>query len=132
MITSVKQFTFDAAHFLPNYDGPCRNLHGHTYKLVVGFSGALNLKTGMVVDFSKIKELLTPLISKLDHSFLNVMAIEDFPVDNPTAENMVSFLIQYIKDILERESKLGSIPVGIHLNFIQLWETPTSYAEWRN
>ena len=122
-LTVVKEFTFDAAHYLPEYDGKCANLHGHTYTLQVGFKGDVNGETGMVVDFSQIKRQLGKLIDRLDHAYLNDVDLIDFPKYMPTAENMVIWLIHRIQtaplDFVEQ------------LEFVRLYETPTSYAEWR-
>lgn len=75
MITVVKEFTFDAAHFLPNYDGPCKNMHGHTYKLQVGVVGAerapLN-DEGFVIDFAELKKIVKEcVVGVLDHTVLD-------------------------------------------------------------
>lgn len=123
-ITVVKEFTFDAAHYLPEYDGPCRNLHGHTYRLQVGFTDAVNSKTGMVLDFSEIKKEIGKLVHHLDHRLLNhAHELNGFPCEMPTAENMVVWLISWLRK--------SSFPFADQLSFVRLYETPTSYAEWR-
>lgn len=67
----LKEFDFDAAHFLPNYNGKCEHLHGHTYKLVVKVEGTPDHE-GMVLDFVRFKNLVKELVvSKLDHAFIN-------------------------------------------------------------
>lgn len=121
----VKEFTFDSAHMLPEYDGPCRFLHGHTYRLQVGVSGEVDPKTGMVLDFKDIKnQIRARIVDHLDHSYLNEpiggdIFVPGFPKHMPTAENMVL----WIRDRL--------IQLGTDVAFVRLWETPTSYAEWR-
>ena len=128
MITVVKTFLFDAAHMLPNYDGLCKNIHGHTYKLEIGVSGSINLHSGMVVDFAQLKQLVQDSICKyLDHTYLNEVDQVDFPRHMPTAENMVA----WIHAILQAQVEIQTEPRNRHLQFIRLWETPTSYAEWR-
>lgn len=130
-ITVVKEFTFDAAHHLPNYPGKCQNLHGHTYRLQIGIKGPINPVTGMVVDFAKIKEIIRRVIlDYLDHKCLNEIKGDHFiafPRHNPTAELMVSWIVQVLIRSCTDE-KLGS---SVKLNFVRLYETPTSYAEWR-
>ncbi|RLG17037.1 6-carboxytetrahydropterin synthase QueD [Nanoarchaeota archaeon] len=70
----VKQFKFEAAHFLPGYNGKCGSVHGHSYLLEVGVKGEVNDETGMVMDFSRLKEVVSQeIIDVLDHSFLNVL-----------------------------------------------------------
>jgi len=120
-ITVVKEFTFDAAHYLPNHPGKCKNIHGHTYRLQVGYKGDINPDTGMVIDFSDIKELVKEeIVDKLDHQFLNQLSSTDgFPSHLSTAENMVIWIVNKL------------IPIAGRLCFVRLYETPTSYAEWR-
>lgn len=119
-LTVVKEFTFEAAHYLPDYDGPCRNLHGHSYKLKIGVTDFINQETGMAIDFSRLKQTVEKyIISFLDHKSLNVL----LPL--PTAENLVEWIytrLKYHWDI----GTISWLP-----SFIQLYETPTSYAEWR-
>lgn len=92
--------TFDAAHFLPNYEGKCKNLHGHTWKIEVEVFSEYLDHNDFVIDFSKIKQS----IRELDHQLLN-----DF-IPNPTAENIAKYLFQ-------------KLPV-FHLKKITVWETP--------
>lgn len=106
-----KIFTFDAAHFLPNHPGKCRNLHGHTYKLEVELEGPINPETGMVMDFGDLKQEVGGVLDKLDHHYLNDIW------ENPTAEQMS---IGIKNELLE---------MGLPVNRIRLWETATSYAE---
>lgn len=66
-----KEFTFDAAHHLHAYEGKCKNLHGHTYKVVFGLSGYTN-DIGIALDFGDIKEIWKEQIEPyLDHRYLN-------------------------------------------------------------
>lgn len=128
-ITVVKEFSFDSAHYLPEYDGPCRNMHGHTYKLQIGITGTLleDDKVGMIMDFSILKKIVKEhIIDNLDHAVLNEVKYQHFP-KNPTAENMVYWISRMFPAILHEAVKKNDIC----LTFIRLWETPTSYAEWR-
>ena len=91
---------FDSAHWLPDYDGACGNLHGHTWKVAVIIEGEPNDK-GMVVDFREVKQI----INVLDHRCLNDI------IPNPTAENIALWLLDRIPQCVQ----------------IQLWEgTKTS------
>ena len=117
-ITIVKEFTFDAAHFLPGYDGPCANLHGHTYKLQVGVKGEIHPISGMVLDFSVLKEVVGEFVDLLDHTNLNTISVIRFPKEMPTAEKIVEW---FVFKLIKR----------LRIVFIRLYETPTSYAEWR-
>src|SRR4026209_1308851 len=79
-----KRFTFDAAHKLPNHDGKCRNLHGHTYLVEIEFTGELvagGPKEGMVVDYGDIKDVWKGACEPLlDHRYLNETLADDIPV----------------------------------------------------
>lgn len=108
----TKEFTFDAAHRLVDYNGPCANLHGHTYKLQVTVEDEVEAKTGMIIDFSDLKSIVKDcIVDKLDHTCLN--DVLDY---NPTAENMVMDIMQQLRD-----SRVNAVKV-------RLWETPTSFA----
>lgn len=121
----AKEFTFDAAHHLHCYDGKCKSLHGHTYKVVVGISGYLN-DIGMVVDFRDIKMIWKHCIEPyLDHRYLN----ETLPLMNTTAENMVKWIFdEFEKNLKDAHSEFNE---SLRVEFVRLYETPTSYAEIR-
>ena len=99
---------FSAAHHLPYYDGPCNNLHGHTWHVEVWLTGTVDPDTGMVVDFKDIKNI----IDHYDHRNLNVF------FDNPTAEHIVSWIHKRILSLDEVDSVR-----------VRLWESENSYAE---
>ncbi|GIP22528.1 6-carboxytetrahydropterin synthase QueD [Paenibacillus sp. J22TS3] len=121
-----KEFTFDAAHHLHAYEGKCKNLHGHTYKAVIGISARPN-DIGLTADFGLIKEIWKSRIETyLDHRYLN----ETLPPMNTTAENMVVWLFEQMEEALASEEVKPLIHEG-RTEFIRLYETPTSYAEAR-
>ena len=99
---------FSAAHHLPNYDGACHNLHGHTWKVEVWILGEVNQDTGMLIDFKLIKNV----IDQLDHSNLNDI------IDNPTAENLTLWIFNQLDE-----------PPEINWVCVRLWESENSYAE---
>ncbi|MFP5470451.1 MAG: 6-carboxytetrahydropterin synthase QueD [Bacteroidia bacterium] len=109
-----KQFTFDAAHFLPNVpDGhKCKEIHGHTYQLTLFFKGPLDETMGWIIDFNEIKKTVSPILLLLDHKYLNKVD----GLENPTCEKMCEWLWEKIKPQLSQLSK------------IELKETPTSGA----
>jgi len=104
----------DAAHNLPNYNGKCRNLHGHTWKIVVEIECNKLDKNDFVVDFTQIKKV----VNQFDHGYINKT------IKNPTAENMSIYLSKEI-------GKLGA--VGDLNRFksvmIKVYEAENSYAE---
>ena len=110
MRTKVSRvFYFDAAHRIPDHSGKCKNLHGHTYKLIVIMEG--EVKDGMVIDFEDMKNIVDPIIEKYDHSYLN-----DFS-EKPTVENIAA------KILLEIQKKTDKIVS------VKLWEGRNNYAE---
>jgi len=142
MIRITKIFTFETAHVLYNYDGKCKNMHGHSYKLFVTVKGAPinNLqdpKNGMVVDFGDIKKIVKEHIVDIwDHAVLlnglsphrelgeelqrqghNVIYCDY----QPTCENM----LYAIADILRER-----LPETVSLAYLKLHETENSYGEW--
>lgn len=118
MITVTKIFKFDAAHLLPEYEGKCKNLHGHSFVLDVEIAGMYNgpkVYDTMVLDFGDLKQIVTEeIIDRLDHHYLN----EIIP-GPPTAENMVGWIARILG---ER---------GLDVVRVNLWETDTSCATWR-
>lgn len=118
-----KEFTFDAAHHLHCYEGKCKNLHGHTYRVVFGLSGFTD-ERGLMIDFGEIKEIWKNKIEvHLDHRYLN----ETLPLMNTTAENIVVWIYEKMAEALLDAPKYK----GARVEFVRLFETPTSYAEAR-
>ncbi|WP_079526616.1 6-carboxytetrahydropterin synthase QueD [Halobacillus hunanensis] len=116
-----KEFTFDAAHHLHCYEGKCKNLHGHTYKVIFGISGYVD-EIGIVLDFGDIKTIWKEQIEvHLDHRYLN----DTLPQMNTTAENMVVWIYEKMDRALQDERN------DLRVESVQLYETPTSYAEVR-
>lgn len=135
----TKEFRFEMSHALDEYQGLCRNLHGHSYKLFVTIIGDYSKTnesndSGMVLDFKSIKELVEKtVIQDFDHavvlckdsSFASVLQQTNTKLilfDNqPTCENL----------IMEFHKRISSIlPSGIKLAGLKLHETATSFAEW--
>lgn len=113
--TIGKEFTFDAAHRLPDDPcyGSCRRLHGHTYRLLVEIEGEVGEK-GWVCDFAEIKAMVQRVVlDKYDHAYVNDL------LEVPTAENMA----RHVYELLRAEIK------DHRLKRVKLYETPTSYAE---
>lgn len=125
--TVVREFSFDAAHYLPNYKGKCRNMHGHTWRVEVAIEGGVDPKTGMVLDFADLKLLLLPLKDVLDHQVLNESVLE-----NPTAENIAWFISTWVDEHWSELKCLKSMPDyltnRLNLAWVKVWETPDSYV----
>ena len=141
-IRITKQFSFETGHALYGYDGKCKNVHGHSYKLsvtVIGkpISDNSNVKFGMVIDFSDLKKIVKEeIVDVFDHATVfnkNTPHVElAAELENrghhvilvnyqPTSENMVTDFAQKIKNRL---------PADIKLHSLKLQETDTSFAEW--
>ena len=140
-IRVTKSFTFEMAHALWNYDGPCRNIHGHSYQLHVTVYGQPsidinNTKLGMVMDFSDLKKIVNQyVVGCFDHSVVissrasqpDIERVEQmfekfYVVDfQPTCENLVIDMAERIRPRL---------PAHVSLFSLRLVETATSYAEW--
>lgn len=119
-ISVTKTFEFEAAHHLPKYDGACKNLHGHSYKLEVEVTGDENNVTSfhqrMIIDFKILKQIVEEeIINKYDHANLN-----DF-FFTPTAENMAIFIFDKLSDKINH--------CKTFVSRVRLYETSTSYAE---
>lgn len=141
-IRITKQFSFETGHALYGYDGKCRNVHGHSYRLSVTVIGvpiaeATNVKFGMVIDFGDLKRVVKEeIVDVFDHATVfnkntphvelakelmdrghNVLLVDY----QPTSEMMVIDFAEKIKNRL---------PEPIQLHSLKLQETATSYAEW--
>jgi 6-pyruvoyltetrahydropterin/6-carboxytetrahydropterin synthase len=108
--------SFDAAHALRGYEGPCENLHGHTWKVQVFIKGDKLNKVGLLVDFKEIKNKLKEVLAEFDHKYLN--DLEPFKTENPSSENMARIIFQKLKKKIKSISK------------IIVWESTTSSAAY--
>ena len=141
-IRITKQFSFETGHALYGYDGKCKNVHGHSYKLSVTVIGTPiidrnNVKYGMVIDFSDLKKIVKEeIVDNFDHATVfnqttphlelakelisrgHHVILVDY---QPTSENMVIDFAQKIK---------SRLPENINLYSLKLQETETSFAEW--
>ncbi len=142
IIRLTKEFSFEAAHALDGYDGPCREIHGHSYKLFVTVKGRPSAaesdpKCGMVMDFGVLKRIVgEEIVAYFDHALvlqatadnrvLRELLARQFDhvveVDyRPTCENMLD---DFARRIARR------LPQDVELCALRLHETATSYAEW--
>lgn len=141
-IRLTKEFSFEMAHALEGYDGACRQIHGHSYKMFITVIGSpiddeSNPKYGMVIDFGELKRIVNKLIiDRYDHALvlrktetknalIDTLISEYKKVEavdyQPTCENMIGFFAEMIS---------SELPENVELHHIKLHETATSYAEW--
>jgi 6-pyruvoyltetrahydropterin/6-carboxytetrahydropterin synthase len=99
-----KEFTFEAAHRLPNVppSHKCARLHGHSFHLTVFVTGPVGEESGWIIDFSEISDAVKPIIQRLDHYYLN----EIQGLENPTSENLAKWVWQQVKPKLPMMNKL--------------------------
>lgn len=137
-ISLGKDFMFEAAHVLPKHDGKCANLHGHSWKLTVVVDGYVDMETGFVLDYAKLKKIVQHnIIDYVDHAYLGHGNIEGllrtFPAVYgkdfyPSSEN----LIQAFRRVLEPYiPELGHRWQDIALLSLTINETCTSACTWR-
>lgn len=122
--------SYDAAHFLTNYDGKCRNIHGHRFRVKIEIKGELT--NGMLVDFTELKKDLKNLVDYFDHTFiveensikplLLKMLKEDFLIREvpfrTTAENFSKYFYDKLKE-------------KYNVSFVEVYETPTNCARYQ-
>lgn len=100
-----KDFTFEAAHRLPNVpaDHKCARLHGHSYQVTVHLEGDVDPTTGWVLDFGDISSAAKPVINELDHQYLN----EIDGLENPTSEVLAAWLWDRLAPLLAQLSQIS-------------------------
>jgi len=113
---------FAAAHFLTHYHGKCERLHGHNYRVVVRCKGTKLDEGGMLIDFSVLKSSLRDVLSKIDHTNLNDMAVFK---DDPSAERIAEYIFRQ----LESEFNKSSIDTAL-LSSVDVYETPINMARY--
>lgn len=137
----TKIFDFETAHALWGYDGKCKNIHGHSYKLTVSISGPViednnHVKNGMIMDFGDLKKIVkSQVVEPFDHCLLlngDTPHKEYAKVENgfskimlcdyqPTAENMLIDMVKRIQP---------NLPNHVSLRYSRLQETDNSFVEW--
>lgn len=138
--TVAKSFTFDAGHRLSKYEGKCKRLHGHTYKVRVFVEGEVDI-IGMVVDFGILKDIFERAVEKkFDHRMLfkkgdplnqkiaKALPKDDFSISwvdyNPTAENIARDIFLIFQKQIKKLFKSR-----VYVTALRVYETPTSFAE---
>jgi 6-pyruvoyltetrahydropterin/6-carboxytetrahydropterin synthase len=141
LIRITKEFKFEMAHALKGYDGLCRNIHGHSYELLVTVAGhpvsdPRSPKLGMVMDFGDLKKIVREtIVDKFDHALVVNKDMDPAYIEQLKKENERLILLDYqptselmITDFARRIKK--RLPPEIKLKYLMLRETVTSFAEW--
>ena len=129
----AKEFRWEMGHRLPEHFGLCKNIHGHSYKMLVEFEGELD-EQGMIIDYYDVEKIINPIIEKLDHAFmvdqndklvlefLEKMNSKKVVVDfQSTAENICTYILN--------EVKKANLPLNIKRVKVRVYETTHDYAE---
>ena len=133
-----KEFSFETAHALDMHDSKCRNIHGHSYKLIVTVLGNVNTNdsqsnVGMVIDFTDLKNIVnSEVVDKLDHALIlksdsRFKGIEEhndktiFVNYHPTCENLLMEIVEVVA---------AKLPKDVTLVYAKMNETANSYSEW--
>lgn len=129
----AKEFRWEMGHRLPEHFGLCKNIHGHSYKMLVEFEGDLD-EQGMIIDYYDVEKIINPIVEKLDHAFLvnkNDKTVLEFlkkmnskkvVVDfQSTAENICTFILD--------EVKKSNLPSNVNGIKVRVYETVDDYAE---
>ena len=115
--------TFAAGHYLRNYKGKCENPHGHNYRVRVTLAGEQLDKAGLLLDFKDLREVMKPVIDKLDHQMIN--EIEPFTTLNPSAENLAKYFYDETNVFLKQET--GG---RVRVKNVTMWETDETSATY--
>ncbi len=119
MFELMVEDSFNAAHQLKGYEGPCERLHGHTFRVQAVLTGATRNSVGLVVDFKLIGKKLKGIIGELDHTNLNEHRA--FRKDNPTSENIAKYIFGKLKKEFAGRVKMSRVTV---------FESPTASASY--
>jgi 6-pyruvoyltetrahydropterin/6-carboxytetrahydropterin synthase len=131
----AKEFHWEMGHRLPEHFGLCKNIHGHSYKMILTVEGEMN-EQQMVIDYYDLEKIISPIIQELDHAFmvnkndklvlefLNQINSKKVVVDfDATVENICLFILNKIKN--------ASLPKNIKAINVRIFETQFDYAEDR-
>ena len=141
-IRITKQFSFETGHALYGYDGKCKNVHGHSYRLDVTVIGspitdASNVKYGMVIDFSDLKKIVKEeIVDVFDHATVfnkNTPHVELARELKSRGHNVLLVDYQPTSEMMVQDfaTKINPrLPDGVRLHSLRLQETESSYAEW--
>ena len=114
---------FSSGHYLRNYRGRCENPHGHNYKVCITLSGAELDEAGLLLDFKLLKQVMRPVIDRIDHQMLN--DLEPFTTINPSAENIARYFYE------QTNHQLAEMTQGrVRVKDCTIWETDTTSATY--
>ncbi|MGB5289061.1 MAG: 6-carboxytetrahydropterin synthase [Ignavibacteriaceae bacterium] len=129
----AKEFRWEMGHRLPEHFGQCKNIHGHSYKMLVEFEGDLDEK-GMIIDYYDVEKIINPIVEKLDHSFMvnkNDKTVLEFLEKMNSKKVVVEFqsTAENICNFILGEVKKTNLPSNIKSIKVRVYETTHDYAE---
>ena len=129
----AKEFKWEMGHRLPEHFGLCKNVHGHSYRMIVEFEGELD-EQGMIIDFYDVEKIISPIIEKLDHAFMVNENDEDaikFLEKLNSKKVAVDFesTVENISKYLLNEITKSKLPSNIRVIRVRVFETSDDYAE---
>lgn len=129
----AKEFRWEMGHRLPDHFGQCKNIHGHSYKMMVELEGEID-SSGMIIDYYIVKKIVEPIIEKLDHSFMvnkNDGVVLEFLEKLNSKKVIVDFdsTVENITRYLIEEIKKTDFPSNVKGIKVRVCETPDDYAE---
>ncbi len=133
MMKIAKDFHWEMGHRLPEHFGKCKNIHGHSYKMIVEIEGDVQ-QSGMIMDYYDLKKIVNPVVDELDHAFMvfdgdteiieflkkagSKKVIVDF---QSTVENICRYFLNKLKSV--------EFPSNVHKLKVKIYETHDDYAE---
>jgi 6-pyruvoyltetrahydropterin/6-carboxytetrahydropterin synthase len=129
----AKEFRWEMGHRLPEHFGLCKNIHGHSYRMLVEFDGELDYR-GMIIDYYDVEKIINPIIEKLDHAFMinkNDKVVLEFLERINSRKVIVDFqsTVENICLYLLGEIKKASLPGNVNEIKVRVYETAHDYAE---
>ena len=129
----AKEFHWEMGHRLPEHFDLCKNIHGHSYKMIVEFEGELN-KDGMVIDFYDVEKIINPLVEEMDHSFMvkeDDEVVLEFLTKLSSKKVVVNFesTVENICKYISAKIAKNKLPGNIKNIIVRVYETAGDYAE---
>ena len=133
MMKVAKEFHWEMGHRLPEHFGLCKNIHGHSYKMIVELEGDLN-EQGMIIDFYDVEKIINPIVEKLDHAFMvnkNDTVVLGFLEKMNSKRVVVDFesTVENICTAISEKIVKGNLPDNIKSVSVRVYETADAYAE---
>lgn len=129
----AKEFHWEMGHRLPEHFGKCKNIHGHSYRMIVELEGSIN-DNGMIMDYFDLKRRVNPIIEQLDHAFMvyeKDKEIVKFLESVNSKKVIVGFqsTVENICKYILSEIKKQELPSNIKKLKVRIFESIDDYAE---